>query len=110
VIYPSFRHLKAYLGKVSSLVALTEVAISELMRSAEASGDRDAYLRVAGERHAISVEASQAEYLRRRAAQSYLVVVNEAAEDFLYNFRREHAGLTKYKWGDRRHKQSSLGE
>ena len=96
--FPAYRELKQYLGRMDSMIEVTELSARHLIADALEHGKVDDFIAGLTDRHGIVVNLNELDSFRDHLAQTYIVIVYQSAERFFYNFRKEHIELFQKKW------------
>ncbi len=89
--FPAYRNLKKVLGELDACVEVTELAIRAFNGAMkEADGGERGYIEAMSEMYRVRVNAVEAASLVNLNALLNIVVVHQALERFLYDFKREH--------------------
>ena len=82
--------LKRELGKLDTVVQLTEISVRKLMNEANKSGDIKKYINEQAEIFKIQTDAVEPTLLINRLSLQYIASVQQYAEYFYYEFRKEY--------------------
>lgn len=96
--YLCFREFKTYVGKVSAIHEVIELAVHEFLVSLGKATNAEEFISEAATRHGLHVHFKQAPDILSKTIQLHIVNVHEAFEKFLEDFQAEIIDTTGITW------------
>ncbi|WP_434347657.1 hypothetical protein ACN6A1_06260 [Myxococcus virescens] len=88
--FPCYRDLKLRLGELDALCECLEIAIRDLVESANGSSDPNEFMGERSRHHGVRVNRVDIPGLQAHAARTHIMTVYQSLEDFLDDLRSEH--------------------
>lgn len=91
-VWPCLRVFKDDIGQLDAEIQLTQVAVQDMLARADASGDRQLFVRDLAATRGVPVNAQKPEAVANHVARLYIVAVNSALDGFLRDLQDERPG------------------
>jgi hypothetical protein len=96
--YLCYREFKNYVGSVSAIYELIELAVREFTLSLNAASNSERFINEVAQRHGLYVHFKEAPDILAKTIQLHIVNVHEAFEKFLDAFRKEIVATLGITW------------